>query len=337
MKNSGSIGSDFLLNLFGVIVNIVFCFCFKKENQWHSYLVIILTLFMWCLQSTRSFHLGELSDWAGNYYNFHNAAITDTLTYLFHDKGIYLGKAFNPDRLLSSLTEISYANFIVALTYMFTFAAIYKFWNYIQADPRFLVASCAYLLLWTEVNGICNNLLRQQFAMSMMLYAIIERCTNGRILYPLLVISFFTHTMTGFFIPFLFIRLGKKASFRFYIYIVLGFGLLYILFTNLSIFSSSSFYAFQRVITLQMHDALKDIIQPSAVYPFLAVTVILLSKRFDSERRKCELYINNLFLILISMCLLMTSMPLMQTRYFIIWFFHAASGSLFLYGKGEFM
>ena len=64
-------------------------------------------------------------------------------------------------------------------------------------------------------------------------------------------------------------------------------------------------------------------LQPSAVYPFLAVTVILYVKAFffDSERRKCELYINNLFLILISMCLLMTSMPLMQTRYFIIRFF----------------
>lgn len=81
---------------------------------------------------------------------------------------------------------------------MFTFAAIYKFWNYIQADPRFLVASLCLFAFVTEVNGICNNLLRQQFAMSMMLYAIIERCTNGRILYPLLVISFFTHTMTGF-------------------------------------------------------------------------------------------------------------------------------------------
>lgn len=280
---------------------------------------------MWCLQSTRSFHLGEPSDWAGNYYyNFHNAAITDTLTYLFFTTKEYVWQAFNLiGYYLFDGDFLSYANFIVALTYMFTFAAIYKFWNYIQADPRFLVASLCLFAFVTEVNGICNNLLRQQFAMSMMLYAIIERCTNGRILYPLLVISFFTHTMTGFFIPFLFIRLGKKASFRFYIYIVLGFGLLYILFTNLSIFSSSSFYAFQRLATASNAYALKDIIQPSAVYPFLSVTVILYVKAFffDSERRKCELYINNLFLILISMCLLMTSMPLMQTRYFIIRFF----------------
>lgn len=129
---------------------------------------------------------------------------------------------------------------------------------------------------------------------------------NDRFFYSILVYSF------------------RKESFFSLLHLHrLGIWLLYILFTNLSIFSSSSFYAFQRLATASNAYALKDIIQPSAVYPFLAVTVILYVKAFffDSERRKCELYINNLFLILISMCLLMTSMPLMQTRYFIIRFF----------------
>ena len=229
-KIQAALALIFLLNPFlGVLSTLFFVFV-SKEKSMAFYLVIILTLFMWCLQSTRSFHLGEPSDWAGNYYyNFHNAAITDTLTYLFFTTKEYAWQAFNLiGYYLFDGDFLSYANFIVALTYMFTFAAIYKFWNYIQADPRFLVASLCLFAFVTEVNGICNNLLRQQFAMSMMLYAIIERCTNGRILYPLLVISFFTHTMTGFFIPFLFIRLGKKASFRFYIYIVLGLSLIHI-------------------------------------------------------------------------------------------------------------
>lgn len=81
-KIQAALALIFLLNPFWGTVNIVFCFCFKRKIN--GILVIILTLFMWCLQSTRSFHLGEPSDWAGNYYyNFHNAAITDTLTYLF--------------------------------------------------------------------------------------------------------------------------------------------------------------------------------------------------------------------------------------------------------------
>lgn len=90
-KIQAALALIFLLNPFlGVLSTLFFVFV-SKEKSMAFYLVIILTLFMWCLQSTRSFHLGEPSDWAGNYYyNFHNAAITDTLTYLFHDKGICL-------------------------------------------------------------------------------------------------------------------------------------------------------------------------------------------------------------------------------------------------------
>ena len=79
-KIQAALALIFLLNPFlGVLSTLFFVFV-SKEKSMAFYLVIILTLFMWCLQSTRSFHLGEPSDWAGNYYyNFHNAAITDTL------------------------------------------------------------------------------------------------------------------------------------------------------------------------------------------------------------------------------------------------------------------
>ena len=151
-KIQAALALIFLLNPFlGVLSTLFFVFV-SKEKSMAFYLVIILTLFMWCLQSTRSFHLGEPSDWAGNYYyNFHNAAITDTLTYLFFTTKEYAWQAFNLiGYYLFDGDFLSYANFIVALTYMFTFAAIYKFWNYIQADPRFLVAS---LCLFAFVTG----------------------------------------------------------------------------------------------------------------------------------------------------------------------------------------
>lgn len=129
-KIQAALALIFLLNPFlGVLSTLFFVFV-SKEKSMAFYLVIILTLFMWCLQSTRSFHLGEPSDWAGNYYyNFHNAAITDTLTYLFFTTKEYVWQAFNLiGYYLFDGDFLSYANFIVALTYMFTFAAIYKFW-----------------------------------------------------------------------------------------------------------------------------------------------------------------------------------------------------------------
>ena len=71
-KIQAALALIFLLNPFlGVLSTLFFVFV-SKEKSMAFYLVIILTLFMWCLQSTRSFHLGEPSDLAGNYYyNFH--------------------------------------------------------------------------------------------------------------------------------------------------------------------------------------------------------------------------------------------------------------------------
>lgn len=315
----------FLLNPFlGTMAFLLFAFM-SQEKSAAPYVVVVLTLFMWCLQSTRSFHFGESSDWAGNYYyNFQKAGEKDVTTYLFFTGKEYGWQTFNLiGYYLFNRNFLFYGNFIVALTYGFTFAAIYRFWQHTQTDVRFLVASLCLFAFTSEVNHLSNNLLRQQFAMSMMLYVLVERCTTGRILYPLSVIAFFTHTMTGLFIPFLFIPLGQKASFRFYIYALIGFGVLYVLFSNLSVFSSSDFYAFQRLAVASNKYMLKDIMSISAIYPFLAVTVIFYAKTFffDDGRQKCELYMNNLFLILICMCLLMTSMPLMQIRYFIARFF----------------
>lgn len=197
-----------------------------------------------------------------------------------------------------------------------------NFGTIFKLTPVSLLLLCAYLLLWQKWMASAIICCASSSPCQWCCMPLLKDAPTD-VFFILCWLSLFHAYYDRFFIPFLFIRLGKKASFRFYIYIVLGFGLLYILFTNLSIFSSSSFYAFQRLATASNAYALKDIIQPSAVYPFLAVTVILYVKAFffDSERRKCELYINNLFLILISMCLLMTSMPLMQTRYFIIRFF----------------
>ncbi len=84
-KIQAALALIFLLNPFlGVSCQHCFLFLFQKKNQWHSTWSLFLPCSCGILQSTRSFHLGEPSDWAGNYYyNFHNAAITDTLTYLF--------------------------------------------------------------------------------------------------------------------------------------------------------------------------------------------------------------------------------------------------------------
>ena len=59
-KIQAALALIFLLNPFlGVLSTLFFVFV-SKEKSMAFYLVIILTLFMWCLQSTRSFHLAYI-------------------------------------------------------------------------------------------------------------------------------------------------------------------------------------------------------------------------------------------------------------------------------------
>lgn len=149
-KIQAALALIFLLNPFlGVLSTLFFVFV-SKEKSMAFYLVIILTLFMWCLQSTRSFHLGEPSDWAGNYYyNFHNAAITDTLTYLFFTTKEYVWQAFNLigyylfDGDFLSLCEFHccFDLYVHICCHLLNFGTIFKL------TPVSLLLLCAYLLL----------------------------------------------------------------------------------------------------------------------------------------------------------------------------------------------
>lgn len=202
-KVSLVLGLVFVLNPFiGVMVTLFFSFV-SREKSIAPFTVVLLALFMWCLQSTRTFNLTEHSDWAGNYYyNFHNAGNIDLVDYLLFTGKEYAWQAFNLiGYYLFDGDFLPYGNFIVMLTYAFTFTAIYKFWNYTKTDTRFLIVSLCLFAFISEINALSNNLLRQQFAMSMMLYVIVEKCTTGRIFYPLMLIALFTHSMTGLFIP----------------------------------------------------------------------------------------------------------------------------------------
>ncbi len=316
----------FLFNPFlGMVAALCYAFV-SRERTAGKYAAAVLLLFLWCLQSTRSFHYGEQSDWYGNYYyNFRAAGQTGMLSYIFLNGREYVWQLFNlVGWYLFRGYFLPFGNLIVVLTYGFTFAAIYRFWRHTQTDVRYLVVSLCLFAFISEINGLSNNLLRQQFAMSMMLYVLVERATMRRIHYLLMIAAFLTHSMTGLFIPLLFLPLGQKASLRFYGYALLGFAALYVLSAHLTIFSVfNSIYAFQRLATATQKYVLKDVMSTSTIYPFFAVTLVLYAKAFfwDRERQRCEWYVTNVFLILICLCLLMTAMPLMQVRYFIVRFF----------------
>ena len=291
----------------------------KKENA--VWAMVILLLYIWCFQSTRSFSLNEPMDWANGYYiNFSQVEKSSAIRYIWGEGREYAWQIINLiGYYLFSGDFLHFAFFIVVLTYLFTFLSIYNYWKDNGNDFRTLLTALILIAFFSEFISIINNLLRQQFAFSIMLLVIVRRMTTGKISWLLLIISLFTHTMVGLFVPFLFVNIKRKFTSKQYVILALCIFILHLLLSRLSIFSSVGIYAFQRLATGNTHN-MNDVISVSAVYSFMTVMLIFYIKAFFIDKY-CEsnrMYFNNLMVILMSICLLLTSLPLFQTRYYIL-------------------
>lgn len=311
----------FMLNPAVTTIGTLLLSFFANDKRFAPIDVVFLFLFMWLAQSTRSFHLNEPSDWAGNFYiNFSNIGKKSFIDYIFLTGKEYAWQIENYIGYLIWGKFLPYANFLVALTYGFTFLSCYVYWKHSRRSIRTLVASLALFAFITEVSMLSNNLLRQQFAMSMMLYVIVTKAVHHKINWALLVIAVFTHSMTMLFVPFLFVKTGIRPSWKMLFLSLAGLAAFAVLFRLASSFSG--IYVLDRLNSSTAYTG-TDVMGTSAVYPFLVVTLVLYGKIviLDRCRSTAALSINNLFLLLILLCLAFQSMPLMQVRYFITRFF----------------
>lgn len=283
--------------------------------------VILLSLLMWLVQSTRSFHMNEPSDWAGNFaINFAQIEKLSFIDYIFFTGKEYAWQIENYIGYLIWGKFLPYGNFIVALTYFFTFLSSYIYWKSTGRSIRTLIASLMLFAFISEVSGISNNLLRQQFAMSIMLYVLVCKAAYNKVNWFLMLVALFTHSMTVLFIPFLFVNIALRPSRKMIFLILIGlffFGLLMRVAQDIS-----GIYILARLGSASDYGGI-DVMDTAAVYPFLVVTIILYLKIIIKD--KCTypatLFICNIFLLLILLCLAFRDMPLVQIRYFITRFF----------------
>lgn len=283
--------------------------------------VILLSLLMWLIQSTRSFDMNEPSDWAFNYVI--NFSLIENLSFIQYI--LFTGKeiAWQIENYIGYLIWgkfLPFGNFIVALTYFFTFLSSYIYWKSTKRSIRTLVASLILFAFISEVSGISNNLLRQQFAMSIMLYVLVCKAVYNKVNWFFMLVALFTHSMTVLFIPFLFVNIAVRPSRKMIFIILIGlifFGLLMRVAQGFS-----GIYILARLGSASDYGG-SDVIDTSVVYPFLAVTIVLYLKIIVKD--KCTypntLFICNIFLLLILLCLAFQDMPLVQIRYFITRFF----------------
>lgn len=311
----------FIINPFLSIICLLLFSFIIQDKRLALFDVILLTLLMWLIQSTRSFSLYEYSDWAGNYViNFNRIRTSRFVDYIFFTGREYAWQIENYIGFLLFKRFLPYGNFIVALTYLFTFLSCYEYWKSTDRGLRTLITSLILFAFISEISALSNNLLRQQLAMSMMLYVLIVKAVHNKIKWFLLFTAFFTHSMTVFFIPALFVNIGVRFSRKKIVYMIVGLLLFMIVIKLASSFTG--LYVLERLNTASDYNG-TDVMNTSAIYPFLAVVIILYFKIII--RDKCNnptiLFVNNLFLMLILLCLAFQDMPLVQIRYFITRFF----------------
>ena len=316
------IGILFLINPSVGTISMLFLSFIANDKRLAIPSLVIIIMYIWCFQSTRSFNILEYSDWTGGYYiEFCRVPYTSFIKYILVEKEFFWQVYNYIGYYLFGGNFLVFANFTVALTFGLTFTSIYCYWYHSKYELRYFIVSIILFAFLSETQLICNNLLRQQFAFSMMLYVIVRRITTGitRKYYFIAILSIFTHTMTALFIPFLFISINKKFTLKGYLYTLLCFFTLYFLIQFLPLLSSIGFYGAQRLATASEYTGV-DVIESKAIYPFLFVMsiyyikAIFMDKNCDNNR----IFFNNFMIILLLLCILMENMPLMQTRYFII-------------------
>lgn len=288
-------------------------------------ILLYLTGLTFLIETTRSFSLDEPSDWPAYYEMFVSAGTIRFSDYIFLEHDIiwsiinYLFFHFITDRF------IVFASIIVAATFGILGLAIYKYWSYTNTSIRYLVVAFSFCFFFNEFIGISNNLLRQQFAMSILYYALCKKYITGKIPWILIILVFNIHSMTAIFFPFFFIPLNKQISSKTVKYGIIALSISYILTKGLSsILLNSSIYIFARLgrAASLTEYLLTDIIDPQVIYNFALIVVLCYIFRIVYNKYSTWLlFPYNSMLLLITICALLSIMPQISTRLYICRFF----------------
>lgn len=294
----------------------------SNDKRFSPYLLAFFVIYFICVQSTRTFSPSEASDWAGNYYINFNAvsslSFKDYLQFQNKEPGWQIIN-FISYYLLSG-NFLLFGNLITIVTFLLIGLSAYKYWQHTGFGIRYLVMSLVLVYFFSQFWSFSNNILRQQFAMSIMIYAIVQRATTGHVNILLLITSVTVHNMTILFIPLLYLIPDRKLSHKLLVYLLVIFAIVAIMMKYAGAMAGSDIYAVQRFSTGSDYVGSGNDIMDSSdpVYAFIIVVLAFYVKAIYINKTNwtSNYYINNFFLILMMFCLMFSSMPMFQVRYY---------------------
>ena len=281
--------------------------------------ITLCCLFILLIQSTRTFDIHN--DFIAYKNAFERVEGLDLLT--------YIKTYMQPDFAWYILNYISYyllggsfkvfSEFIVVSTYLLIFIGLYLYWKKTETPYACFFTSIVILTFFPTVLTVSNNLLRQQFALSVMIFALIaHKCENLKT-WPLAIFALFCHTMTIVFVPLYFLNFDFVLKGRRLIGVLLAATLFSLVVSYASMFSMfSGIYVYDRLVTGSKITN-TDVINPSVVYSYGLIMLIFFVKSvyIDKVRNSTILYVQNLSFALVVFCLVTSSLPMFVTRYYI--------------------
>ena len=308
-----------LITPIGMLILLMIIAWIQRAPTYYKRDIAIFTCFIFLVQSTRPMDIE--TDWLA-YQN----AFVSVSSYSLPD---YIESFNQPDIVWYILNYVSYyilggsfkffGEIIVLSTYLFTFISMYLYWKRSQTPYVCFLCSIAVLTFFSTLLTTSNNLLRQQFAVSLIMFFLSLHVFSCKKTWPLLLLPIFCHTMTIAFLPLYFLDLYKKISLRSIVFLVACTLLLSYLISNLAFFSFlEGLYAYERLVTGKevQND---DIINTSVLYSYGIVMLLFYIKSIfvDKEVNRYTIYTQNSSMLLVILCVLFAGMPMFVTRYYI--------------------
>lgn len=320
----------FCLNPFiGTLSLLIVKMIVNKRDTNSDFLIFsFITTFACLLQYTRVWDPNLPSDWYAMSYLglFQQISEESFYEYVFKADKEPVWRLLN--YIAYYLTGGNYKIFsgAIAITTNILLAySIYRYWKYINAPSVTLIAMLALLLFFTEYWGQINNLLRQFFATSIIIYVYVNKIINDKINWWLLISACFIHTLAFIFIPFLICKpLYRVIRWNQMLYIVLFLFIAIITINHISffstIFSGIDFlaYGFSRLESAN-NPMDKNLLDPISVYKTSGLMMILciIMNYVLKKDERTVFFTNVLFFLMLICALIVNLMPEIMGRIYV--------------------
>ncbi|CAM3471286.1 EpsG family protein [Zobellia roscoffensis] len=288
----------------------------KKDSLTDTLLFGLITLYACLVQSTRIWKPGQPSDWYNEAYwgLFEQVGTTPFFSYVFGFKEPvwnfinYIGYY---------ITSGDYAVFIKGIAIITIFLSCYSiflFWRKTNTNPVTLVASLSLIVFFLEYIGNLNNITRQSFALSIVLYALTIKITKQKTLWSLLISACFIHTFSFLYLILFLIKplhnklIGSNLKYFLYALAGVGVGVAMLPFIG-KLLSGIGFFAYGfKRLEQNSTGALDDtVFNLGPLYITAAVLIAICSYMIWTTRMKVFNFYTNVLLVLMVVCVLLAN------------------------------